>query len=318
MTSPAQSSRRQPYRREALEHYENRKQETRLLRIAPTWTEHASSFILWVFGAFVAFLCTARISERGAGTAALRLHDRNALTSPVEGRVVAVHAEPGAVVAQGAMLVELEATEERAQLERIEEQRFSATARFLSDPSDLEAKQQIPVLAAQAAEARARVEAKAIRAPRAGRVHDMRVRVGQGIAVGSELATIATEGSGATVTAALPARFRPRLAPGQTLRLSFPGIAHAHRDVLVEAVSDESLGPSEARRVFGPELADALPLDAPVVLVRGSVDTLWVEGGDERFRIHDGMLAEATVTMNRERIIFVLLPGLRRMLRGFE
>lgn len=305
-----------PYRREALEHYETRQQETRLLRVAPTWTRHAYGFVLATFVAGVAFIMTARIRERAQGTALLRLHDRVAVTSPRGGRVSAVHVQPGDSVHAGDPLLEIEAVDERALAARLEEERFSATARFLVEPSDERARGEVASLRAREREAQSQREAKLIRAPRAGVVRDVRVREGQAIEVGSEVATVASEAAGALVTAAIPARFRPRLGPDQALRLRFPGLAHAYRDIRVRSVADEAIGPAEARRVLGPEVADAISLDEPVILVRGELRGLDVESADGVFRLHDGMLAQASVTLDRERLVFIFFPGLRRALAG--
>ena len=71
------------------------------------------------------------------------------------------------------------------------------------------------------------------------------------------------------------------------------------------------IGPAEAKRYLGEEIADAVTLTGPVVLVAARLPsaTFEVEGQTRRF--HDGMWAQAEVRVRSERVLVALIPALR-------
>ena len=65
--------------------------------------------------------------------------------------------------------------------------------------------------------------------------------------------------------------------------------------------------------MLGVELGEALALPPSVVLVRARIPGHEFVVDGERFRYHDGMLGRAQVRVREERILYTLLPELRRM-----
>ncbi len=53
-------------------------------------------------------------------------------------------------------------------------------------------------------------------------------------------------------------------------------------------------------------------LPGSVVLVRGRLSAAEFTVDDQTFRYHDGMLGNAEVRIRSERILYTLVPGMRR------
>ena len=73
------------------------------------------------------------------------------------------------------------------------------------------------------------------------------------------------------------------------------------------------ISPSEAKRVLGAEVADSLTLGGPVVVVRGRLPSAEFEADDRKYQYHDGMLGTVEISVREERIVFALVPGLRKL-----
>src|SRR5690606_10741821 len=112
------------------------------------------------------------------------------------------------------------------------------------------------------------VENRSVRAPRAGIVSDVRVRPGSHLAPGDHIVSIVSEDALPTIVALLPGKDRPRLRPGMTLQLDLPGYEKTRERAFIEEVGEEVIGPEEARRYLGNEIADALSIQGSVVIVR--------------------------------------------------
>jgi multidrug resistance efflux pump len=158
-----------------------------------------------------------------------------------------------------------------------------------------------------------------VRAPAAGVVSDMRVRVGQHISPGQSLLSIARgQSHQPEVVAFLPGEFRPMLKPGMDLRLELQGYRYAYQHVKLMEVGDEVMGPAEARRTLGEGLADAVEVPGPVVRVaaRLSSETFEAEGKVRRY--HDGMQGRAEVSVRSERVLVALIPALKALFEPRE
>ncbi len=161
-----------------------------------------------------------------------------------------------------------------------------------------------------------------MRAPAAGVVSDLRVRVGQRIMPGQTLLSLAREARGAggkpVVVALLPGEFRPLLKPGMPLRLELQGYRYAYQHLVVESVGDEVVGPAEAQRSLGEEVADGVQITGPVVRVEARLlsDTFEAEGRVRRY--HDGMWGKAEVRVRSEPVLVALVPALKAVFEPRE
>jgi membrane fusion protein (multidrug efflux system) len=97
------------------------------------------------------------------------------------------------------------------------------------------------------------------------------------------------------------------------MRLELTGYRYAYQNLVLDSVAEEVIGPAEARRYLGNQVADALPIDGPVTVVRAQLpgSSFTVDG--ETFFYHDGMPATAEVRLRSESILLTLVPALRRL-----
>ena len=302
------------FRPEALRHHEGRQEEGDVLRLSPAWTRWAYWALLGVLGAVAVFAAVARVPEYASGPAVVRVDGKSDLTVDLAGVVSEVSVQPGARVAAGQPLVGFLSREETAALDRIQREFDLQLIRVLRDPTDAAARQTLTSLRAERELALARQRARTLRAPHAGTVRDVRVRPGQYVSPGQGVVSIIGDDVRVSLVALLPGGYRPLLVPGKPLRVELDGFEHEYHGLVVESVSDQILGPAEVRRALGDEVADALPLNGPMVLVRARVPATTFFSRGRRFDFFDGMVARADAKVRSERIAVLLVPGLKGVL----
>jgi membrane fusion protein (multidrug efflux system) len=162
---------------------------------------------------------------------------------------------------------------------------------------------------------RARLAAaeRRVTSPVAGVVGDILARPGQPIGPGEVIATVVDPDSELEVVALMPGRDRPQLKPGMTLRVELSGYRYAYQDARIESVATEVVGPTEARRYLGAQVADTMNIAGPVVVVRARLTGRTFTADDATYRYHDGMAAQAEIKVRTERVLFALMPGLKRL-----
>ena len=166
-------------------------------------------------------------------------------------------------------------------------------------------------LARQLEAAEATLEQRVIRAPHDGVVTDVHVQPGQHVNIGDVVMAVVDESDpGLEIVAFLPGADRPQLEPGMPMRLSLAGFEYAYQDVVVEEISEGVVGPAEAGRMLGPQLADTLPLGGGVVMVRARLPGRTFVSDDEVYPFHDGMGGEVDVRLDAETILEMLIPAL--------
>jgi multidrug efflux pump subunit AcrA (membrane-fusion protein) len=161
--------------------------------------------------------------------------------------------------------------------------------------------------------ARTRLGERLIRASRGGVISDVRVHAGQHVAPGDIVASLIDKAQRLELIALLPGEDRPQLGPGMELRLELAGYRYAYQSVIVDRVSPDVISPSEARRILGAEVADNLDVAGSVVLVRAWLPSSEFQIDGRALRYHDGMRGTAEIRLRAERILFVLVPGARRL-----
>ncbi|MCY1077790.1 efflux RND transporter periplasmic adaptor subunit [Archangium lansingense] len=313
-TEPAsgQSDKPSLFRKEALEHHQRGVQPPKgdVLRLSPAWT-------VWAYWLLVAVLAEAfvlgvvgTISEYASGPALVRLEGRTDLTVPMASMVAQVHVQPGQRVREGALLVSFQAEEERSALTRLQSEFESHLVRYLRDPSDVAARQALTSLRAERELARTRLEARSLRAPFAGLVGDVRIQPGQYLTPGTRALSLASEQTPVMLQAFLPGSYRPLLRPGMSLRVELNGFRYAWSELVIESVGDQVIGPGELKRYLGPELADAVEVQGPIVLVKARLPSSFEENG-RTLDYFDGMPARVEARVRTESILMTLIPGLK-------
>jgi membrane fusion protein (multidrug efflux system) len=141
----------------------------------------------------------------------------------------------------------------------------------------------------------------------------VRVRAGQQVEAGTSLLELSDVGSGAAVTALLPGRYRPYLQPGAKLRFQLDGFTRRVQELTITRVGDQIVGPSEALRYLGRDLADSLRVEGPVVLVQALLPRATFDADDDaKLSYAHGMQGKAESAVRSEPLAYVLVPALKQ------
>lgn len=307
------------FRSEAVEHHASALgRDGRLLRLYPNWAAWSYWLLLLVVGAAAAAVVLVRLNQYAVGSAVVRVDDRSVLTATRDGSISTVLVTPGMRVAAGDILVRMDDTWERADQSGMLREIELQSRAVLLDPTNEAARQALARLQAQRKLLDAELEARVIRAPQAGVVNDVRVRVGQHLAPGEIVCSLTRQGAGFHVIALLPGSSRPHLRPGAPLRLELSGYRFFYQKLTVDSVSDEVVGPVEARRYLGADVSDAIRLEGAVVVVRARLPASTFEVEGRTYQYFDGMAGRAEATLRSERILHTLIPGLRNLWGGLD
>ncbi|RKH54328.1 efflux RND transporter periplasmic adaptor subunit [Corallococcus llansteffanensis] len=303
------------FRKEALDYFQqHRRKEGDVLRLAPPWTK-------WAYGALMSMLavgllvCTlGEVSEYASGPALIRVERRTDITTPTGGVVATVDVQPGQRVAADHVLMTLQADEERLSLTRSQHELELHLVRYMRDLTDQSSRQALTTLRAEQELAQSRLEARSLRTSVAGVVGDLRIQVGQYLAPGTRVASLVEDDAPVSLQAFLPGYYRPFLKPGMMLRIEMEGFRYEYRELPIESVGDQIIGPGELQRYLGPELAGAMELKGPLVLVRARIPSRTFRRNGREFGYFDGMPAHVEAAVRSESILLALLPGLKALL----
>jgi multidrug efflux pump subunit AcrA (membrane-fusion protein) len=308
---PARNS--SPFRQEAIDYHAGDRRDGALLRLSPRWTRWSYWLLLATLVAAAAYGAVGHVHEYASGPAVIRVEGRLDLTAKSDGTVATVSVQPGQRVAEGQPLVQFFMEQEHAERERLQKEFDLQLLKLLRDPSDESARQSLSSLRAQRELASTRLEQRLVRAPRAGIVSDVRIRPGQHLGVGELILTIVGDDARLSMVALLPGRYRPMLKPGLPLRFELVGYRYEYRELRIESIGDEVIGPNEAKRYLGPGLADSVVIDGPVVLVRANLPAARFFSDGESYQYFDGLHARAEARVRSESIVLTILPALKAL-----
>lgn len=303
------------FRKEALDALQSSDQEGALLKLVPGWSRYAYWFILVLVVAGIAYSAAASINEYASGPAVVRVDKRLDLTTATGGVVSRVDVQAGARVRAGQVLVRFQTTQETAELERINREIQLQTLRYLRDPGDESAKAALAGLRAAQEQAEAHLKERSVLAPRAGVVTNLRTRPGQMLGPGDVVATLVDEKSAFTIVALVPGQFRPMLKRGLKLRLALEGFPYTYKDVPIDDISNEVIGPNEVRRYLGNELADTVPVQGSLVLVRARLPDASFKFEGKAFHYYDGIPGHVDIRVRSLRLLVMMFPVFKEMLR---
>jgi membrane fusion protein (multidrug efflux system) len=302
------------FRQEALEEYADGRGEGSVLRISPRWTAWTYPVLVAVFVAGLLFVIFGRISEYATGPALVRMAGHTELTARAAGTVEDVLIAPGERVAKGQVLVRFYAGAEQNEVDRVRSEFELQLIRLLRDPLDESARAAAAAIRPQLVLAEARLAERTVTAPQSGHVSDVRIRPGQLLAAGDPVLMLVQEDQDLELIAIVPGRYRPLLDAAMPVRFEVSGYAHAYLDLEISAVGEEVVGPSAVRRYLGGDVADAVRLTGPVVVVRAPLPgrTFHSDGRDHEF--FPGMQGIAEIPVRRQSILVALVPGVRHVL----
>jgi hypothetical protein len=123
-------------------------------------------------------------------------------------------------------------------------------------------------------------------------------------------AVVQIERGAGSVVAVLPGRVHAFVSPRQTIRLSVDGFRGSFSELTL-ATASEVVGPEEARRLLGPEAAEALRPNGPVVLLRAPLPRRTFESEGRSFDYRAGLHGVAQVRLRSQPLLQVLVPALR-------
>lgn len=310
----AEGGDRELFRREALEARIAHTKHGDVVRISPRWVRWSYWIMVVILIAAGVYLGVGTVDEYSSGIAVVRMSGRTEVTAKRAGTIVSIEVEPGQHVAAGQLLARFYDVEEAAELDRLEDEFEMQLVKFLRHPEDEAVKRDLSSLRTQIERAKGRLEEQTARAPHAGTVSDLRTRAGQHLVPGDVILSIVGAETSLSLIALMPGSDRPQLRPGQKLRLSLAGYRGAYQDLRVEAVSDDLVGPMEARRYLGSQIADTVPIAGPVALIRVRLPSPTFEADGRVYSYHDGMQGLAEVRVRSQPIILALIPGLRDVL----
>lgn len=303
---------RQLFRREAIEHQAARSARADVLRISPSSTAWAMRLLTVALIAAVYFVAVGRVNEYASGPALIRIDGRTALSTSHAALVSSVEVAPGDHVEEGAILVRLYASEEAAELEAATREFDDQLVKLMQRPDDATAREALVTLRTRRELARSRLEQRTLRAPHRGVVADVRVRPGQLLEPGVSVLELRGEQAEGSIVAMLPGRYRPLLKAGAKLRFELDGFQRRTQELIVDDVGDQIVGPAEAARYLGRDMADALQLTGPVVLVQAKLPAGTFEADGEQFQFAHGMHGKAETIVRNEPVAYAFLPGLKQ------
>lgn len=300
------------YRRRAIEeHVAGAGERGDPLRLSPAWTRWTYRSLVGVLVVSSALAAFVRVPEYARGPAVVRSGGVQTVPAVAPGTVTAVAVSPGQRVEAGDLLVRFHGARELAELERIDREIELQLLDRLRDPSDPATGRALVGLRAQRELAEALLEERRLTAPRGGVIGDVRVRVGQRVAAGDAVVSLSMDRAETSLVAFLPGRYRPLLAPGLPLRLELTGFPGRYQELTVGGVGQEVVGPAEAARYLGPELADAVTLSGPVAVVEARLPAETFELDGRSYAFHDGTPATVEVRVRTEPALLTLFPHLR-------
>ncbi len=303
-----------PYRSSALRARSHARVEGDVLRLSPEWLSWAYVTVVVTFVGGIAFAAVTHVHDWANGPAVVRIAGRIDLTVPTPGIVKSIAVAAGQHVDAGQLLVEFSIAPEQHELERAVSEFDATLVKVLRDPADELTRKELARAQAARTFAEAQVHERALKAPHAGTIHEVRIHEAQSISPGEIVLTLVADDTRPTVVSLLPAYAHPQLKPGMVMRFSPSRFDFVHEDLVIESVGDEVLGPSEIRRYLGPELADAVRIEEPAVIVTALLPADSFRCNGKPYRFTQGLPGEARAQLRTHSLLMTLLPELRNFL----
>lgn len=299
------------FRPQAIEHQRARGSRAELIVLDARATAWGFRLLCAGMLALLAFIALGRVNEYASGPAFVQLDGRTTLTATDSGLVTSVSVKPGDHVEAGAELARFHAAAEVAELSAATKQFDSQLAKLLLRPDDAASREALVELRARRELAQERRDRRVLRAPHAGIVGDVRLSPGQVVEPGLRVIDLQGAAKAATVIALLPGRYRPLLHAGDSLRFAADGFHELTHELTVTRVGQQIVGPTEAARFVGRDLADAFSIAGPVVLVQAALPLRSFALDGQRYEFSNGMFGVAEAAVRNEPIAYAFIPSLK-------
>lgn len=299
------------FRPEAVDHQRVRETHGETLTLDRAATAWGFSLLCAGMIAMLFFVGVGRINEYASGPAFVQLDGRTILTASASGLVTKVAVKPGDRVTAGDELVRFHAPDELAELQAATKEFDSQLAKLLLRPDEALTREALVSLRSRRDLAEQRLGQRTLRATTSGLIGDVRVREGQLVEPGLRMIDLQGSASLATVTALLPGRYRPLLRAGDVLRFHVDGFHNLAHELTISRVGEQIVGPSEAGRFVGRDLADAFSITGPVVLVQATLPSKQFTMDGQRYDFANGMYGKAEAVVRNEPIAYAFIPSLK-------
>jgi len=306
------------FRPEALEHQRARGLHAELLLLDTSATRWGSWLVCAALLAVVTFASIGRLSEYATGPAFVQLDGRTTLTASSPGLITQVTVKPGDRVEKGDELIRFHSASELSELQASTREFDSQLAKLLLRPDDALSREALVSLRSRRELAQERLDQRQLRAPHRGIVGDVRVREGQLVDPGLRMMDLQGAASEGTITALLPGRYRALLHAGDTLRFQLDGFHQLTHELVVNRVGEQIVGPAEAARFVGRDLADAITIAGPVVLVSATLPKTWFALEGQRYDFANGMYGKAEAAVRNEPLAYAFVPGLKQWIERMK
>lgn len=300
----------QLFRQEALEHHARPEAQGTLLQFEPRWARYTYRVIVGLVVTLGVGLALVEINDYARGPVLIQVQGQEEVPATAGGRVSRVLVTRGQWVKAGQPLLELHATSERADYERVEQEFQARLASQMMDPLNPGTRQELASLRAQLEQSRSRLAERVIKAPRDGLLNELRARENQFLTAGEIVATLTQDNAEAWAVVLVPGQYRPLLKPGLPLRLELTGFPYVYQTLEVASVSDELVGPAEVQRYLGPGLRDVFSLEGAQVVVKARLPGNTFQFDGRSYNYYTGLPGNAWVKVRARNGWVTVLPVL--------
>jgi membrane fusion protein (multidrug efflux system) len=285
-----------------------------ILRLSPEWIGWAYWVLLICLMTALLFSGVTRIHDWTSGTAVVRLIGRRDLTALAPGTVASIDVRPGQHVEPEQILVRFWGVDEQRALQGATGEFEAVLLKVLRDPFDEATRKELARTRIQKQLAEARLADRAVRAPHAGTVTEVRIRPGQLLQAGDIILTLVNDQTKPQVVVLLPGHALPEVKVGMPMRFEPSKFEFAYQSLVVESIGTEVLGPSEIRRYLGPELADAVEIQGPSFIVTATLPSMSFMSDHKTYLFSQGLPGRAQVRLRSRNILMAFVPELRRLM----
>jgi Biotin carboxyl carrier protein len=274
---------RRIFRAEALAHREAGYSPGELINMSPKWANYSYLFILVSFIIALLISIVGKITEYASGPAIVQLVGHTDVTVPIAGVLSVISVQSGQKVNVGDVLVQLYDNNELNVLKKKEDSTEHT-----------------------------------IKAQTNGIISDLHIRPGQFVAPGQKLFSIIPENAKFSVLAMIPGQHRPLLRQNSKFRLELNSSRFSYLELPINNIENQVIGRDETRQFLGQELADLVPIPNSVVIVTAKLPTNKFKLNGQDVQFYSGLSGTAYIPIRNERIIFVIMPVLRKIFKTDE
>jgi hypothetical protein len=115
------------------------------------------------------------------------------------------------------------------------------------------------------------------------------------------------------VIAFIPGRYGSELKPGMSLRLKLSGYQHVYQKLAVQCIGTQMLSYRQIKHELSSNIAYIKPSHGFAVLVFAALSSSTFKAVNRHYKYLAGMNATAEVTISSQRLLYVLIPGLKHI-----